>query len=96
METPRAHVVHVTAVGGKIFHGERYIGIGRFAEDGPAWPDGAWSVVLEFDNATSIDSPSVAKARFYVAAAPHERIRAGQHFAVYEGPRKVAVVDVRD
>ena len=29
--------------------GRRYVTIGKFPEDGPEWPDGAWSVVLGFD-----------------------------------------------
>ena len=72
-----------------------YIGIGRFEEDGPAWPDGAWSIVCRFaEPPAEQGSPSVARVRFMVDAAPHERLVPGRRFGLYEGRRQVAEVEL--
>lgn len=73
----------------------RYVTISRFDEDGPGWPDGAWSVVLEF--APSVDpaiSPAAAEASFLMEGAPHDRLRRGTTFTLHEGRREVAQVRV--
>lgn len=77
----------------------RYIGISRWPEDGPLWPDGAWSVELLFDQPPPEQagaSESDGRVRFLVVEAPHERLRPGSRFEMYEGPTKVADVDVLD
>ena len=74
---------------------QRYVTIGKFPEDGPEWPDGAWSVVLESDPPPSEQgSPSVGVASFLMANAPQDRLRVGQRFGLYEGRKKVASVEV--
>lgn len=73
----------------------RYVTISRFADDGPNWPDGAWSVVIDFENAPSEQgSPSVGEASFLMENAPHERLHPGQRFELYEGLKRVAVVEL--
>jgi hypothetical protein len=75
--------------------GRRYVTIGKFPEDGPNWPDGGWSVVLEFDTPPSVQgSPSIGVATFLMDTAPHDRLRDGQRFELFEGLRRVAVVEV--
>lgn len=77
----------------------RYVGIGRFLEDGPAWPDGAWSVELFFEQPPpeqGSDVESEAQVRFLVGDAPHNRMRAGSRFELFEGPTKVADIEVLD
>lgn len=74
--------------------GNRYVTIARFPEDGPQWPDGAWSVVLDFDVApVDQGSPSRGSASFLMDTAPQDRLRSGARFELCEGRRKVA--DVR-
>jgi hypothetical protein len=75
--------------------GLRYIGIGRFAEDGPTWPDGAWSVLCRFDVPPAEQgNPSTAHVSFLVDAAPHDRLAPGAKFELYEGPHAVASIEV--
>lgn len=74
------------------------MGISRFSEDGGGWPDGAWSVELHFDEPPPEQgSPeSRARVRFLVDDAPHERLHQGVVFGLYEGPQKVADIEVVD
>jgi hypothetical protein len=73
----------------------RYVNIARFPEDGTTWPDGAWSVVLEFETPPSQQgATSVGTVRFLAEDAPHDRLHAGRRFEVYEGTRHTASVEV--
>jgi len=73
----------------------RYVAISRFDEDGPGWPDGGWSVVLEFPEGVNPSaSPVIAKAHFLVEEAPHERLVPGTTFTLHEGRKEVARVQV--
>jgi hypothetical protein len=75
--------------------GTQYTTIAKFAGDGPGWPDGAWTIVMEFDKTPAEQgNPSVGRARFLMPAAPHERLEAGTTFDLYEGLRKVAIVEI--
>ena len=75
--------------------GHRYVTVSRFPEDGPEWPDGAWSVEVVFDRPPSEQgNPSVGTASFLVDAAPQKRLRPGSTFELYEGLKKVATVDL--
>jgi hypothetical protein len=79
--------------------GLRYIGISRFEDDPVDWPDGAWSVELEFAQPPaeqSKDAPMEAQVRFLFENAPQARLKPGAHFAVYEGMTRVATIDVLD
>ena len=77
--------------------GERYVTIGRFPEEGPGWPDGAWSVVIDFETPPAEQgNPSVGTASFLMEAAPQERLEQGTHFELYEGLSKVADVELLD
>ncbi len=76
-------------------HSLRYIGIGRFEEDGPGWPDGSYSVVCSFiEPPSEHGSPIEAKVKFLVENAPHERLAPGVRFRLYEGPHEVAAIEV--
>lgn len=77
----------------------RYVGISRFKDDGPDWPNGSWSVELRFDQPPpeqARDDISRGTVRFLFETAPQERLRAGVQFGLYEGLQKVAEVDVVD
>jgi hypothetical protein len=75
--------------------GEVYSTVARFEEDGGNWQQGAWSVVLEFSPAPSIQgNPSTGRVRFLSENAPAERLRSGRSFLLYEGEREVATVEV--
>lgn len=75
--------------------GDRYVAVSRFPDDGPNWPDGAWSVVLEFTSpASEQGNPSVGSARFLSEEAPHEWLRPGRVFSLYEGLHQVATVEL--
>jgi len=75
--------------------GKRYTTVSRFEEDTGAWLQEAWSIVLEFDEApTDQGNPSMAKVRFLVEKAPVDRLRPGRAFALYEGKKKVATVEI--
>lgn len=75
--------------------GRRYVTIGKFPQDGPEWPDGAWSVVLNFDPPPSVQgSPSVGEVAFLMDTAPQDRLRKGQRFELFEGHTRVGVVEV--
>jgi hypothetical protein len=77
-------------------HGLRYVGIARFDSDGPEWPEGAFSVVCEFDVPPSErdSDSSEARVRFVLPDAPGERLSPGTRFQLYEGSMSVAVVEV--
>ena len=75
----------------------RYVGLSRFSADGPGWPDGAWSVELYFDVPPPEQQDagvSEARVRFLMEDAPTERLSVGQRFSLYEGPFRVADVEV--
>ena len=75
--------------------GESYATIARFPEDGPEWPDGAWTVVLDFETPPSAQgNVSFGTARFLMPEAPQHRLRPGGSFQLHEGLRKVATVDL--
>lgn len=73
----------------------RYMDIARFAEDGPEWPDGAWTVVLEFPVPPSVQgNPSHGTVHFLMEDAPNEILRPGNAFELYRGLTRVATVEV--
>lgn len=74
----------------------RYVTISRFPDDDDGWPDGAWSVVLDFDTSPAEQgNPSYGRASFLMDTAPQDRLRAGQQFDLYEGLKKVATVELQ-
>jgi hypothetical protein len=76
----------------------RYVGISRFPEDPETWPDGSWSVELRFSEPPAEQHGDVCEAqvRFLFDSAPQERLVPGARFSLYEGPYKVADVEVLD
>ena len=77
----------------------RYVGISRFEDDPPSWPDGAWSVELKFTQPPAEQSSSSqceAAVQFLFDNAPQHRLHRGVRFSVYEGIQRVADVDVLD
>lgn len=78
----------------------RYLALSRFPEEGPTWPDGAWTIEVIFaeppPEQSVMGDESVGMVRFLFPGAPHERLRSGACFSLYEGPTKVAEVDVLD
>ena len=76
----------------------RYVGLSRFPEDVPG-QDEAWSVVIRFDQPPpeqASRTTSRGRIQFLVDEAPHERLRPGAKFELYEGPFHVANVEVLD
>ena len=73
----------------------QYVTMARFMDDQTTWPQDAWSVV--FDEPPAMQgSPSLAKVRFLAETAPHERLRPGVLFSLYEGRTDVATVQLLD
>lgn len=76
-----------------------YVGLDRFAEDTPAYPHGEWSVEFFFDVPPAEQGSSEmsdGRARFLFDEAPQQRLRSGIRFSLFEGPTKVADVQVLD
>ena len=83
--------------GGRAFlpTGKQYATIARFTEDAGARLQEAWSIVLEFDKPPSVQgNPSIARVRFLVEQAPVDRLKPGRAFGLYEGKKKVAMVEI--
>ncbi len=75
--------------------GKQYSTVSRFKKDASTWWQEAWSIVLEFDQPPADQgNPSVATARFLVENAPVDRLQPGCAFELYEGKKKVAIVEV--
>lgn len=77
----------------------RYVALSRFDDDGAAWPDGAWSVELTFEEPPPEQGAadvSEGKVRFLFDTAPQDRLHPGTRFWLYEGPTRVAEVEVVD
>src|SRR5215475_12472548 len=75
--------------------GKKYSTIARFPEDTGTWLQEAWSIVLEFGESPSAQgNPSMAKARFLAGKAPVDRLQPGRAFELYEGKKKVAMVEI--
>ena len=75
--------------------GKRYETISRFQEDTGTWLQEAWSIVLEFDEPPATQgNPSMARARFLAEKAPVDRLKPGRAFELYEGAKKVAMVEI--
>lgn len=73
--------------------GLQYITVAKFKEDN--WKLEAWSVVIEFEEApTKQGNPSKGMAKFLVDNAPHERLKSGETFELYEGKEQVALVTI--
>ena len=72
----------------------RYVTVGRFDDPRADWSDAAWSVVLELHGPPDAAGVSIADARFLVPEAPHDLMRPGTHFELYEGDRRVAHVEL--
>ena len=75
--------------------GKRYSTLARFTQDADTWLQEAWSILLEFDEPPADQgNPSLAKARFLAEKAPGDRLQLGCAFALYEGHKKVAMVEI--
>jgi hypothetical protein len=85
------------AVGGSSLPtGLQYATIARFAEDA-SWPNDAWSIVCAFESPPVLQrNPAEAWVRFLAQSAPHDRLRPGAIFSLYEGRTDVATVEVLD
>ena len=59
--------------------------------DGNRWPSSdAWSLVIEKNESLSTEFRWVADVHFVVEEAPHESLREGRAFELYEGNKCVA------
>lgn len=68
-----------------------YASVVRFTDVEEAWPPPvAWSLVVEKDEALSEPLRWVADVRFLVDEAPHDSLRPGREFDLYEGGKCVA------
>lgn len=63
---------------------------------GDPWPpvDASWSLVIEKDESLSGEFKWVADVHFLVSEAPHEELRAGRKFELYEGNKRVATGEI--
>jgi hypothetical protein len=98
MKRQRAKVTWVSPEdGGRVEppSGPRYATIARFPNEDPHWPDGAWTVVFDFEpNAPQRESPTYGYASFLMPDAPRECLHLGAVFELHEGLRRVAVVEI--
>jgi len=75
--------------------GKKYSTIARFPEDTGTWLQEAWSIVLEFDKPPAAQgNPPMAKAQFLAGKAPVDRLKPDRAFELYEGKKKVAMVEI--
>lgn len=77
----------------------RYVGLSRFSHEAATWPDGAWSVELRFAQPPAeVGEGTMCEAtvRFLFDHAPQEWMQPGTTFSIYEGPTRVADVDILD
>jgi hypothetical protein len=75
--------------------GKTYSTVSRFQEDTGVWLQEAWSIVLEFDEPpVAQGNPSMARARFLAEKAPVDRLQPGRTLELYEGRKKVALVEI--
>ena len=67
-----------------------YSTVMRFVDD--PWPPSgvAWSLVVVKDPSLSTEYNWIATVRFLVEAAPHDSLREGREFELYEGSKCVA------
>ena len=67
-----------------------YATVMRFTDE--PWPpvNGAWSMVVIKDEQASTDSLWTANVHFLVDEAPHDSLRNGRAFELYEGNKCVA------
>lgn len=68
-----------------------YATVVRFRDDDASWPPPiAWSLVVEKVEALSEHYKWIADVYFLVSNAPHESLRPGRQFELFEGSRCVA------
>lgn len=68
-----------------------YATVVRFTDTEEPWPPPvAWSLVVEKDEAASEQYRWIADVRFLMKDAPHDSLRPGRVFELYEGNRLVA------
>jgi hypothetical protein len=69
-----------------------YTTIVRLLDANEAWPAPvAWSLVIERERVVGDEFHWIAAVQFLAAEAPHEAMRPGGRFELYEGDRCVAV-----
>ena len=74
--------------------GAVYSTIARFADD-PKWPDESWSLVVRKLRVYGGGRFWFAEVQFLMEEAPHELLRSGGRFDLYEGRKLVATGLVR-
>jgi hypothetical protein len=68
-----------------------YASVVRFTDTEEPWPPPvAWSLVVEKDETLSEPFRWIARVHFLVDKAPHESLRPGREFDLYEGSKCVA------
>ncbi len=68
-----------------------YSTVVRFLDTDEPWPPpGAWSLAVEKDEVESQGDRWIAVVYFRVEDAPHESLREGREFELYEGNKRVA------
>lgn len=68
-----------------------YATVVRFADTKEPWPPPvAWSLVVEKDEAQSERYRWIADVHFLMKEAPHDSLREGRRFELYEGNKLVA------
>jgi hypothetical protein len=77
------------------FGGSLYSTVAVFPDHLDEFPHEAWSVSVHLESPpTEQGNPSIGVAEFLASEAPHDRLRPGAFFELYEGPRLTAVVEV--
>ena len=67
-----------------------YSTVVHFVDEPWPHPSGSWSLVVIKDEPRSTESRWVADVHFLVEGAPHDALREGRAFELYEGGKRVA------
>jgi hypothetical protein len=73
--------------------GTQFATVARFAED-KTWPQEAWSLVLEFNDADHDSKCMHVNVHFLVENAPAQLLHAGSHFELLAGRRVIATGEI--
>ena len=69
----------------------RYSTVVRFVDEPWPSPSGAWSLMICKDERLSDEYQWIADVHYLVPEAPHDSLREGRRFELYEGKKRVAL-----
>ncbi len=73
--------------------GPQFVTVARFSED-KTWPQEAWSLVVEFNDADQDSKCIHVNVHFLVESAPAQLLHTGSHFELLAGRRVIATGEI--